>query len=227
MTLTTGLGITLVEARQTQPHLVINEALNVIDKTVSGRLPIDMGGLATLTLSNANSSYFILNPFGTPSGNFNLTVNGTTKAYLIINDTAFICSFGAATGSRQSVYPGKALHCYFDGTNMHPITPNDSGWLNLALATGWSNTGGDWAALSYRKLGDIVYLRGQVGTTTGTTDRLIATLPASFRPSVKKQIAAISSTPAASQIVHIATNGEVTYQGSDSTISRLSFDSFI
>ena len=121
MSITQGLGITLLEARQTQPHIVVNEALTNLDKSVSGRLPIDMTGLATITLSNADCSYLMLNPFDTPTGAFDLIVNGNVKMYLVINDTPNTCTFKSATGTSVTILTGVTSLCYFDGTNMHKI----------------------------------------------------------------------------------------------------------
>ena len=49
MTTSAGLGFTLLEARQTQPHIPVNEALINLDRAVAGRVPLDMAGLATKT----------------------------------------------------------------------------------------------------------------------------------------------------------------------------------
>lgn len=58
----------------------------------------------------------------------------------------------------------------------------DTGWVNMTLNTGW--TMDDYASEfpQYRKIGNIVYLRGLVNATTAAGN-IIATLPAGFRPS--------------------------------------------
>lgn len=58
---------------------------------------------------------------------------------------------------------------------------NDTGWINLTLNDGW--TMGDYASEvpQYRKIGNIVYLRGLVNATTAAGN-IIATLPQGFRP---------------------------------------------
>ncbi len=58
------------------------------------------------------------------------------------------------------------------------ITP--TAWTNLTFQNGWSNYSGSFQSAQYRKVGDVVEMRGVVkGTTWGTA---ICTLPAGFRP---------------------------------------------
>lgn len=59
-----------------------------------------------------------------------------------------------------------------------PIT-TVTAWTNLTLLNSWATSGGAFN-LAYRKIGDIVYTRGNVGT--GAVGSIIATLPAGFRP---------------------------------------------
>jgi hypothetical protein len=56
-----------------------------------------------------------------------------------------------------------------------------SPWVNLSLATGWTAYGGGFLTPGYRKIGDLVYLRGLLNAGVGVTT-LMATLPAGFRP---------------------------------------------
>lgn len=226
MTTSAGLGFTLLEARQTQPHIPVNEALINLDRAVAGRVPLDLTGLATKTLTGPECSYWMLNPYGTPTGNFDLIVNGNIKPYLVINDTAFQCSFKSATGAVVAIPPGNTVMCYFDGTNMHAVTQTDSGWQNQSLLNSWANTGGSWANLSARKYNGQLHLRGQVDHASATTGSVIATLPSGYRPSVDKQIGLIDSAGNVRR-VEIQADGDIIYHGAAVAITRLSFDGLV
>jgi hypothetical protein len=226
MTTSAGLGFTLLEARQTQPHIPVNEALINLDRAAAGRVPLDMAGLATKTLTGAECSYWMLNPYGTPTGNFDLIVNGNIKPYLIINDTSYQCNFKSASGAAVAIPAGNTVICYFDGANMHAITQTDSGWQDQTMLNSWANTGGSWASLSARKRNGEIHLRGQVGHASATTGSIIATLPTGYRPAVDKQIGLIDSTGTMRR-VEVQADGDIVYQGSATAITRLSFDGVV
>jgi hypothetical protein len=52
-------------------------------------------------------------------------------------------------------------------------------WTNLVLTNGWTNVGG-WGIPQYRKVGDMVQLRGLV--SGGAANSSLTTLPVGFRP---------------------------------------------
>lgn len=60
---------------------------------------------------------------------------------------------------------------------------NDSGWITLPYAAGWSAYGSGWQTPQYRRIGNEVKLRGLmvVNTSTGTNP-VICTLPVGYRP---------------------------------------------
>ncbi len=65
-----------------------------------------------------------------------------------------------------------------------PPTPEDV-WTAAVLQNGWTNLGGGWASLMYRRLGDMTQVRGvicnQTPTAVGTLSTF-ATLPVGYRP---------------------------------------------
>ena len=65
-------------------------------------------------------------------------------------------------------------------TQIDQIGDKDTGWIDLSLTTGWSYQYATDKA-QYRKIGNVVYLRGLI---TGTADAgtTIATLPEGYRP---------------------------------------------
>lgn len=225
MSITTGLGLTFLEARQTQPHLVVNEAIDNLDRAVAGRLALDMTGLSTLTLTNAQSSTYFLNPYSAPA-DFDLIVNGNQKAYAVINDTLYVCTFKSATGAAVAIPAGNTVLCYFDGTNMHTITPTDSGWQDQTLLNSWANTGGSWAALSARMRDGQLHLRGQISHASATAGDVIATLPVGFRPDVDKRLSIVDGS-GIMRLVELQSDGDVVYQGAATAITGLSFDGVV
>ena len=58
---------------------------------------------------------------------------------------------------------------------------NDTGWINMTLNSGWTMNDYTSEVPQYRKIGDIVYLRGLVNATTAAGN-IIATLPEGYRP---------------------------------------------
>lgn len=65
---------------------------------------------------------------------------------------------------------------------MTPLVVAATAWANATLANGWTNYGGGAQVLQYRKIGDIVYLRGSLKSPGGGAPVTITTLPAGFRP---------------------------------------------
>ena len=67
-----------------------------------------------------------------------------------------------------------------------PAPPDPTpAWTPFTFLNGWANLGNPWQGGGYRKIGDIVYLRGLVArgsALTANTPLAIATLPAGYRP---------------------------------------------
>jgi len=63
------------------------------------------------------------------------------------------------------------------------ITGSTGAWSALTLNTAgnWANYGGSYAVAAYKKVGDLVFIRGLVVRSSGA-DTLIATLPSGYRP---------------------------------------------
>lgn len=53
-------------------------------------------------------------------------------------------------------------------------------WAGLTLQNGWTNYGGGYDVASYRKVGDMVQVKGTV--RNGTVGQVWATLPVGYRP---------------------------------------------
>ena len=62
---------------------------------------------------------------------------------------------------------------------MSPLVVAPTAWTNATLQNNWVNLGGSYSPAGYRKIGDIVYLRGTV--KTGTLGVPMFTLPVGYR----------------------------------------------
>lgn len=146
-------------------------------------------------ISNPNtSSYFVLTSDGTGiSGGLWQWVDGSydskTATWVIkTGDTGF------AAGARVLRLSYSAAIAYFGNdvgyimvqdigpvAGASPIVDPTPAWNTLTLTSPWANYGGAWQVAQYRKVGDIVYLRGLIANTTNQLSTL-ATLPAGYRP---------------------------------------------
>lgn len=55
-------------------------------------------------------------------------------------------------------------------------------WIGASFGTGWGNTGAGLTAVGYKKIGDLVFLRGNATRTSGV-GTTVMTLPVGYRPS--------------------------------------------
>lgn len=72
-----------------------------------------------------------------------------------------------------------------EGTSWKDWKPvlSDTGWKDLSLATNWKRHSNDYNKAQYRKINNIVYLRGTIRNDTDSS-ATIGTLPAGYRPKV-------------------------------------------
>ena len=85
---------------------------------------------------------------------------------------------------------------------------NDTGWINLPLNTGWTMDDYESEFPQYRKIGNIVYLRGLLNATSAAGN-IIATLPSGFRPRGYFNRFVCSLNQSDNAIVQINTNGQI------------------
>lgn len=91
------------------------------------------------------------------------------------------------------------------------ITGSTGAWTALTLNTAgnWASFGGAYAMPAYKKVGDLVFLRGLVVRSSGA-DTLIATLPSGYRP-LADQLFATAGDNALARI-DVETDGEMRLQ---------------
>jgi hypothetical protein len=105
-------------------------------------------------------------------------------------------------------------------TEMELLSGEATPWTNATLGTGWTNYGGaTYGPAQYRRLGNLVYLRGLITSGSATYDMVAATvltLPVGYRP-LKAEIFAQDSGGAAHCRVDVRATGEVSVQYSGLT----------
>jgi hypothetical protein len=82
-------------------------------------------------------------------------------------------------------------------------------WNPVVYQNGWRDFGSGWQGASYRKIGDIVYLRGLAAA--GTAPGIIFTLPVGCRP-VRPHLFACDMANSAHARVDVYDNGTVLHQ---------------
>lgn len=99
-----------------------------------------------------------------------------------------------------------------------------STWTGLSFFSGWTNVGGAYTGGGYKKIGDMVFLRGLVARASGVL-LTIATLPPGYRPTAK-QIFSVTSDYAFGQVT-IDSDGVITLNigtaGASVSLSGISF----
>lgn len=89
--------------------------------------------------------------------------------------------FSAATPSDVVSTAGAAGASSLQARADHTHKLIDTGWLFPTLLNGWVNytaPGVDWGVASYRKIGNVVFIKGLIKSGSG----VIFVLPAGFRP---------------------------------------------
>jgi hypothetical protein len=150
--------------------IVIGEAIDGAYYTlVKETIPADTGSSYDVVLLAADSFAEVSKSFIAPTAYtiFNISANGKGFAFGKVSE-------------RDGIEFAQVL---YDG-NGNVIPTGDSGWIELPLNTGWWTYESDYPydVASYRKIGNIVYLRGMVGSTAEAAS-IIAVLPEGFRPS--------------------------------------------
>lgn len=119
------------------------------------------------------------------------------------------------------------------GKSIISITPSSlflneelSDWIDLTLASGWSNHGSGWNSGQYKSVGDLVFLRGLVTATSWSTTPIITTLPLGLRPLATVMFASVGNNNLFSRI-DVNTDGTVRWVSGGSGTTWLSLNNII
>ena len=104
---------------------VLNGTIDQIDKAIAQRLVKGVGGGSTVTLSDSESSFAIIEFQGTLSGNIDVkTASNDTKPYIIFNNTSgsYTLTFKSNSGTGVVITQGQKSIVYGDGSNIVEAT---------------------------------------------------------------------------------------------------------
>jgi hypothetical protein len=82
-------------------------------------------------------------------------------------------------------------------------------WTALPYVAGWEDYGSGYQGGQYKKVGDLVLIRGRIKRTSGTS-ALIATLPSGYRPPAIVPCPILTSNTGVSDNIDIASDGTMT-----------------
>lgn len=115
------IGLTYMEAAQSQPHLVVNEAIDGLAKAIAGRLALNLTGKSTLTLTGGESTNAILHITATDQA-VDLVVQTLPKLWVVINDGSHAVTIKRAGQSGAPVIgSGTSALAYCDGTDVRTV----------------------------------------------------------------------------------------------------------
>lgn len=121
MTTTPNLGITKLNPGQSAAHAVVNTALDNVDAAIAGRLAINLTGLATKTLTGAESTNHILHVTATTAA-CDLVLQAVPKSWIVVNDGGHTVTVKRAGQSgAPTVAAGAAKHLFCDGTDVRMV----------------------------------------------------------------------------------------------------------
>lgn len=121
----------------------------------------------------------------------------------------------------------KSLYVY-NGSTWDLVSAVATAWTAPTLLNSWVNFGGVYVGAAYRKVGDMVQLRGSIKNGTVTAGTTIYTLPVGFRPPATHVFATLDGNNAISRFdvdasgnvaIQTGTNAQFTVQGQFSTSS--------
>lgn len=120
-TYTAYLGVTKLDAGQANAHVRVNEALDVLDKAIAGRLDIDLTGLTTKTLTGGESTNHILHVTATDAA-CDLIVQAVPKSWTCINDGSHTVTIKrSGQSSPPTIAAGAITHFVCDGTDVRVV----------------------------------------------------------------------------------------------------------
>lgn len=100
---------------------------------------------------------------------------------------------------------------FYNGSGWDLFSSAPTSWVSPALSNSWVNFGGAFQAVSYRRVGDIVQMRGSAKNGTTTTGTTIYTLPAGYRPPATHIFATLDGNNNAARF-DVDSSGNVTIQ---------------
>jgi len=151
-----------------------------------------------------------------------------TSSQLTLSESEFSLAIGGTAVTDFSIDASGNVTLTGDldlnGNDILDIGTIGGAWTALSYNSGWADLGGGYQAGKYKKVGDLVVVRGFVVRYSGSSDQ-IATLPSGYRPSAPERWATTSLGAFAA--IQIDTDGAMTViggtPGSNVTLSGIMF----
>lgn len=90
---------------------------------------------------------------------------------------------------RQRARTGDDIEAILDEIDTLQALTTPTAWTNVTFSGTWVNSGSGWQDVQYRKLGDMVQLRGSCTLGAAVSGTTIFTLPVGFRPPARLSFA--------------------------------------
>jgi len=169
----------------------------------------NLSGAPSLSIGEAKPTSGLLS--GWNLANFDLIPNGSTATRI------WLRAYGQGTGNDASVllYGGsQALGAVSEvdlTADQIVITGNLGSWSSLPYTNGggttWTDFGSGWQVGQYKKMGDLVFVRGLCKRTAGS-GATIATLPSGYRPASYSQLF-VTLTDGGVGRIDVGTGGDI------------------
>lgn len=119
-TYTSNLGLSLLEQNQSQPHVPLNDNMQIVDDALLGRVSYDFTSQpTTLTLTAAQARMKFLNFWGTGSGALTVNVPAARNIWIVDNYTGQNLTLKTTSGAGVVLPSGYTALLFCDGANVH------------------------------------------------------------------------------------------------------------
>lgn len=180
---------------------------------------------ATGTTKGITAQYLMFQSGGTASlsGSFTVPIHygstaasGTVTIDSTSNATKGVIRLGTALIVNQASNAGTVNGSFAVTGTFTPSGQIGDSWLSPAFNTGWGNYGSGNTNVGYKKVGDLVIVRGLCRRSSGSS-ALITTLPIGYRPTGYQHFASVSNS--AFCYLLVSSTGEITLvSGGDATV---------
>lgn len=121
MAVTSNLGLNLLDQNQSQPHVPLNDDMQILENAVTGKFSKDLTGVgATYTLTADGARYRHINFWASGAAQAcTVTVPNTVRMWLVDNWSGYDVLLKTAAGSGVTIPTGYASLIWCDGGNVH------------------------------------------------------------------------------------------------------------
>lgn len=186
----------------------IDDASTNINAYIAGYNSSVTSFLAIVNAPSGKNAYITIASTGSSNGTLRLSANaGATSTYIEMTNSSI--NFGGSSIFGNTLRVDQTAT--FNGVTYFQNAIGAFGpWYNLSLFSGWSNAGSGYQTAQYRKIGDVVHLRGLV--VSSSTSSNVAQLPTGYWPTAGRLIFALW-TGTTNYRVDVTTSGVITCAG--------------